>query len=272
MSFNKSLFGINSINILLGEKNFYELTLNLTNIKCKDGYQKCPSGRQCFIGDIIGCIPLSVKCDNPEEIKEKPLKCKGTNKCVVSLAECDPERGYKKCNYMKFQYPEGKDYLCFSNADIEGFLSMLYPELCDDGILRKSKDLQPSQIVCPIGTVLCPDLTCRDNLNQRYYDYPECKSNEIRCPDQSCVSNINECPTTKTWVDPSRLYVCSDGNCYPHEIYCPPIKSCPEDKPFLCLNNECSENAESCSNLTACGEGKSLCSNLQKCNEGCVAI
>ena len=68
MSFNKSLFGIYSINILLGEKNFYELTLNLTNIKCKDGYQKCPSGRQCFIGDIIGCIPLSVKCDNPEEI------------------------------------------------------------------------------------------------------------------------------------------------------------------------------------------------------------
>ena len=45
MSFNKSLFGIYSINILLGEKNFYELTLNLTNIKCKDGYQKCPSGR-----------------------------------------------------------------------------------------------------------------------------------------------------------------------------------------------------------------------------------
>jgi hypothetical protein len=258
LTYTKSLFGIYSIVILLDNKNFYETTLDLNDMNCQEGSNKCPNGNKICYTDIRDCIPSEIKCDNPEESEEKPLKCKNENKCVNSLIECAPEEGYKKCLYMNVPYPEDKGYLCSYYLPLD--CKRKYPSyriLCSDGICRKSKSLQPNQIVCPIGKVLCVDLTCRDSLSQCYTSYPECEVTAIRCPDQTCVDDQKNCPTTITCSDPS-YKVCPDGTCVTNEILCPPLKTCPESEPFLCLDYSCAKNAESCSHFIACGHGYSL--------------
>ena len=127
--------------------------------------------------------------------------------------------------------------------------------------------MQPSQIVCPIGTVLCHDLTCRDSLSQCYTDYPECGNNQYRCRDQSCVDDIANCPSTLKCSD-SQM-VCPDGKCVWSVLDCGRLKICPESEPFLCLDYSCAKNAESCTHFTACGHGKLLCSDTHECRESC---
>ena len=187
------------------------------------------------------------------------------------MIECDPEKNYKKCPYMNGQIPEEKYYdLCFVPYYFScglRYYNYNISQFCEDAICRKSKDLQPSQIVCPLGKVLCFDLTCRDSLSQCYTDYPYCDIGKLRCPDQSCVKDQKDCPTTITCSNPNNK-VCPDGTCVTNEIYCSPLKICSEDKPFLCLDYSCAKNAESCSHFVACGHGESLCPDLN-CREDC---
>ena len=276
ITYIKSLFGIYSITILLDEKNFYEITLNLTDIECQEIYYgKCPFGNKICYNymdyNLLDCIPSEIKCDNITEILDfmspKFMKCKNTDKCVESLEECAPEEGYKKCDYMNFSYPEDKEYLCFSSSKYGQNCEGAY-QLNDDGICRDRNILGPSQIVCPIGTILCPDLTCRESLSQCYTDYPECNNNQVRCPDQSCVNDITECPTTITCFNPN-YKVCPDGTCVPNANYCSRLKICPENKPFLCADYTCAEDAKSCTHFPACGNLKVLCYNTRNCSESC---
>ena len=169
---------------------------------------------------------------------------------------------------MKFQYPKDKQYLCFNYTD-NSLCNDKYSIFDSDGICRKTRGLRPTQIVCPIGTTLCPDLTWRDSLSQCYTDYPECSNNQVRCPDQSCVNNITECPTTITCSDPKYKKICPDRTCVSDESYCQRLKTCPENEPFLCADYTCAKNAESCSHFPACGHEKSLCSRTLTCSEFC---
>jgi hypothetical protein len=277
LTYNKSLFGLYSIVILLDEKKFYETTLNLTDMQCQDKFEKCPFGNKICYGpyeeiDLLGrfnfhrqdCIPSENKCDDPET-PEFEKKCKNTNKCVSSWIQCEPEEGYRKCEYMNFQYPIDKDYLCFKKTEISCDTGKV---LCDDGICRSKKDLQPSQIVCPFGKILCPDLTCRDNINQCYTNYPECDTKQVRCPDQSCVANIENCPTTIS-CSLFDAKVCPDGTCVMDELDCPSLKTCPESEPFLCADYSCAKDAVSCTHFPSCGTGKTFCFNTRKCSEAC---
>ena len=269
LKYTKSLFGIYSIIILLDEKNFNKITLNLTDLKCKKtNEEKCPYGYKiCLDAEPIDCIPSEIKCDVPgENIYAKPFKCKNENKCVGSLTECEPEEGYKKCFYMGFQYPQDKGYLC---SNYTGIISCQGNQvLCDDGICRDSYK-NPNQIFCPFGTVLCPDLTCRNSLSQCKTDYPECGKDQYRCRDQSCVDNIEKCPSTLKCSDPAQM-VCPDGKCVFYSVLnCGRIKICPESEPFLCLDYSCAKNAESCTHFPACGHGKVLCSNTLECSDTC---
>ena len=265
LKYTKSLFGIYSIIILLDEKNFNKITLNLTDLNCKEeGYVKCPYGYKiCYYDDIIACIPSEIKCDKKEESYEKPFKCKNTNECVESLTECEPEEGYKKCFYMGFQYPQDKEYLC---SNYTGISCQEGQVLCDDGICRDEKN-NPTQIVCPVGTVLCPDLTCRNSLSQCKTDYPECGKDQYRCRDQSCVDDIKKCPSTLT-CSHSQM-VCPDGTCVDSVLNCGRLKTCPESEPFLCLDYSCAKNAESCTHFPACEDGKFLCSDTLECSASC---
>ena len=125
--------------------------------------------------------------------------------------------------------------------------------LFEDSICRPETSNPPSQIVCPIGNVLCPDLTCRE-----YHD--QCQQSEylpsgkIRCVDQTIVSDVKDCPSTKTCNNISHVVCMND--CVENEFQCYK-KKCPNG--FLCFNNVCAQNSEQCNKNEACGQGKSLC-------------
>jgi hypothetical protein len=194
--------------------------------------------------------------------KEKyPFRCDESSECVDSMTKCVPEDA-KQCPYMNASYPEGKSYLCSYYLPLD--CKRKYPnykQLCPDGICRKSQSLKPNQRVCPIGKILCADLTCKDNINECYNDWEECSDTQIRCPDQSCVDDQKNCPTTIT-CSKSTDFVCPDGTCVENEIYCSKLKTCPDETPYLCTDNSCANKPENCPHSVACGHGKSLCSDL----------
>jgi len=169
---------------------------------------------------------------------------------------------------MNVSYPPDKEYLCSYYLPLD--CKRKYPSyriLCKDGICRKSKSLQPNQRVCPIGKILCADLTCADSIDECYNGWPECGVTQIRCPDQSCVDDQKNCPTSITCPNVDD-YVCPDGTCVENEIYCTKLKTCPDETPYLCSDYSCAKNPESCTHTVACGHGKSLCIDLI-CRETC---
>ena len=261
ISFIPPLPGEYSIYTYLDGKQYGKEIFNLTGKECDKPNHECPNNGNC-VSDLRDCIPEDQRCKETEN----PFKCKdGT--CVKSMTDC-PVDNAEQCQYMKAAYPPGKEYLCsfvFSIDCRKKFPS--YKEECDDGICRISKDYQPNQRVCPIGKILCADLTCADNINQCYNDWPDCIGNQVRCPDQSCVDDQKKCPTTITCPKPSD-YVCPDGTCVESEIYCTKLKTCPDETPYLCSDYSCAKKPESCTHTVACGHGKSLCSDLI-CRETC---
>ena len=183
------------------------------------------------------------------------------------MTECIPE-GTESCKYMKALTPINKNYLCSYYIGLD--CKRKYPNyrlICDDGICRKKKSLQPNQRVCPIGKILCADLTCADSINDCYNDWPECGNTEVRCADQSCADDQKNCPTTITCPNVDDV-VCPDGTCVENEIYCPKLKHCPEETPYLCSDYSCATEPGNCPHSVSCGHGKSLCSDLI-CRESC---
>lgn len=272
ISFTPPLLGVYSIMTYLDGNKYDELMFNLTGRDC-DGFI-CPNTGICETHPR-NCIPPEIKCETDEQ-ETKPFRCNGTDICVDSMTKCVPE-GAQACEYMNALYPFYKDdpedpykkqYLCSFSLPID--CKRKYPDyktICEDGICRKSIDLQPSQRVCPIGKVLCADLTCQDSIEKCYNDWPDCSDTQIRCPDQSCVDDQKNCPTTITCANPADV-VCPDGTCVSNEMYCTKLKTCPEETPYLCTDYSCAVNPQSCTHNVACGHGKSLCSDLI-CRESC---
>jgi len=265
ISFVPPLEGEYSIYTYLDGNIYDEKKINITGKSCKEGQYLCPNIHKC-VDDLRDCIPDNYQCHNEAEREEKPFFC--NDKCVKSMTECEVP-GAKKCEYMNETYPEDKgDDLCPYHLSID--CRRKYPsyrELCPDGICRTSQSLKPNQRVCPIGKVLCLDLTCADSIDKCYNEWPECSPIQIRCPDQSCVDDQKNCPTTITCANESDV-VCPDGTCVKNEIYCVQLKNCPEETPYLCSDNSCATKPESCPHSIACGHGKSLCSDLI-CRESC---
>ena len=264
ITFTPPLSGEYAVSTYLDGKKYSEKMFNITGKKCD--FYKCPNTGKC-VDDLTKCIPEEYKCRFSDQIHTTPFQCDNETDCVDSMTKCIPE-GASQCKYMKTLYPEGKDYLCSFYLPID--CKRKYPSyrtLCDDGICRTSKKLQPNQRVCPIGTFLCPDLTCKDKFENCYTNWPQCGSTQIRCPDQSCTDDQKNCPTTITCSNPSH-YVCPDGTCVENEIYCAKLKTCPDETPYLCSDNSCATQPENCPHTVACGHGKSLCSDFI-CRETC---
>ena len=267
ISFIPPLEGEYSIYTYLDGNIYDEKKINITGKSC-EGQYLCPNIHKC-VSDLRDCIPDEYKCDTSEK-QEKPFRCNATSeKCVKSMTECDVE-GAEKCSYMNTAYPIGKSGydLCPYTIPIDCKRKYpSYPKICPDGICRSSEKLKPNQRVCPIGKVLCLDLTCADSIDKCYSDWPVCSNTEVRCPDQSCVDDQKNCPTTITCANENDV-VCPDGTCVENEIYCAKLKNCPEETPYLCSDNSCATKPESCPHSIACGHGKSLCSDLI-CRETC---
>ena len=125
----------------------------------------------------------------------------------------------------------------------------------------------PNQRVCPIDQVLCADLSCRDS-------YDDCivsevrEGKDIRCVGQQLVTNIKDCPSTITCKQETDV-VCPDGTCVENEIYCPALTECNDGKlPYLCQNNKCAADFDSCKPDVICGHKDSLCED-RVCREKC---
>jgi len=180
--------------------------------------------------------------------------------------ECDCPEGYIKCSYMKYCVPENRPDMCpyFKTRKCQKMgQDIAYYE---DGICRKNTSIAPNQRVCPIGKVLCADLSCKDN-----YDLcpvtPVLPSNKIRCADQTITSYAFNCPSTVTCPSPDQV-VCPDLDCVDNEVYCRRVRTCPASYPYLCANNACAREYEDCTSSVVCGDLKSLCAD-NVCREDC---
>jgi hypothetical protein len=221
----------------------------------------CPNNK--CAKDYYGCIIPPNGCP-----KETPFKCKVNNTegvCVKSQIECDCPSGYIRCSYMKYCVPEDRPDMCpkykYRKCSVFDGTWIYHP----DGICRPKTSNKPNQIVCPIGYVLCPDLTCRENhdLCERS-EY--LTSGQTRCVNQVRNTDATKCSSTITCPSPDQV-VCN-GECIDNEIYCKPLKECPESYPFLCPYNECAAQSSDCASPIACGDGQSLCYD-SICRESC---
>ena len=247
------------IKIYLDDELFLEVDFEIEKMRCKDSTPfLCPNKNLC-VSNRIECI--EPKNDCPENT---PFYCKSQKKykCVESQTECDCPTGYIRCDYMKYCVPEGRPDMCADFSEIsEKTCSKMkqFNNLCSDGICRLDKKLSPSQIVCPIGKVLCADLSCRDKYDDcAISDF--CPEGQIRCPDQSCVDDYTECPSTVSCQN--KKFVCPDNSCVDNEIECDALPICSGDEPYRCHDNLCVKDQFSCVSNVPCGQKMALCNDL----------
>ena len=146
-------------------------------------------------------------------------------------------------------------------------------EFYEDGYCRIMGYRTPNQRVCPIGQVLCPDLSCRDKIDECLLSKEKLKT-ELRCVGQQLVSglssfNYDKCPRTVTCNNIDDV-VCPGGFCVSSEKECQRKICDDEDKPYLCQNNECAKNFTLCPQDKTCTHPNSLCEDgecRQKCEE-----
>ena len=215
------------------------------------------------ITDYYGCIYPPNGC--PEE---SPFRClvNGTKEvCVKTRIDCDCPNGYYKCPYMKYCVPDDRTDMCPTYKKIQCSKINISWTQFEDGICRSKNSTKPSQIVCPLYYVLCPDLTCRENYD-KCLKYENLTRGNIRCVDQEIVSLNNVCSSTITCTNPNQ-YVCN-GECVDSELHCKPLTNCSANYPYLCANNVCAENETLCYRGIACGDGHSLCEN-NTCQKNC---
>ncbi len=260
--------GIYLFNILIGKEKYgQEVRWELTAFSCSEENSiVCPNKKEC-VSDISECIDPDKRCNDTSISSEKPFYCKvnGVETCTKSQTDCDCPNGYYKCKIMNYCVPEDRKDMCpvFKNLLLYCINNNMKYNF--DGICRKENN-GPNQRVCPIGKVLCADLSCRDSYNQ-------CVVTEIRsglsqrCIGQQIVTSATLCPSSITCSTESEV-VCPSGDCVSNEIYCPTLNKCNDNYPYLCQNNACAEKFENCPPSISCGENKLLCSD-NICREKC---
>ena len=259
-------------NLLVGQERYgQEVKWTLKNKECTgENSILCPNVNKC-VKDIIDCVTPEDKC---KDDRTKPFWCKvgGVETCVASQTECDCPLGYIKCDIMNYCVREDREDMCAFFLIKSNFCSKKFGTQYTayvDGICRLKSYHGPNQRVCPIGQVLCADLSCRNN----YYECPDdeidvCPENKVRCIGQAIVNELVECPSTFTCPNEDDV-VCSNGECVSNEIECPALQKCNDpDKSYRCQNNDCKKDYESCPQPIACGHQFSLCSD-SKCRDVC---
>ena len=247
-------------NLLVGSERYGQEVKWILNKKECNGTTNilCPNTKEC-VSDILDCVSPPDKC---KEDKSKPFWCKanGTYECVKSQTDCDCPEGFIKCDIMHYCVPENRPDMC-AEFIVNNRLCKKYGDfkMFDDGICRPSDSRFPSQRVCPIGQVLCADLSCRDNYHECVVT-PVCPDNKYRCIGQTITDSPELCPSTYSCPNEDDV-VCSDGTCVSNEIYCPALTRCFGDFSYRCQNSVCAVNYESCNQGVACGHQYSLCSD-----------
>jgi hypothetical protein len=167
---------------------------------------------------------------------------------------------------MKYCVPENRTDMCpyFPTKKCSKYGSDMVMHY--DGVCRKETSNPPSQRVCPIGKVLCCDLSCKDNYDECPVT-PVLPNNRIRCISQEIMSYAYQCASTIACSNKDEV-VCPDGSCVSNEIQCKGLPKCPTRFPYVCSNGGCAEKYTDCSLGIACSTAKSLCyDNI--CREDC---
>ena len=272
VTFIPTNYGKHIINLQIERKNNgqekygEEIVLNLDKYECPNGQKLCPNSNKC-VDNLIKCIYPPNDCPS-----ETPFECKvnGETKCVSSQTDCDCPTGYIRCDYMHYCVPENRPDMCATTRYTKAQCKRInngYTLFADGKCRSKTNGRTPNQKVCPIGKVLCADLSCRDNYDLCLVsDY--CQDGESRCPDQTCQFYTENCPNTIT-CEKSTDYVCNNDKCVESELECESSAIC-DLEPFtnLCDGNLCTDSWEDCPKKVSCGHGKSLCSD-NICREIC---
>ena len=178
---------------------------------------------------------------------DKPFKCSyRTTKCAASQIECGCPDNYIKCPYMNYCVKYYRTDMCF--------YPYTYVKI-------------PNQKVCPVGKILCPDLSCRDNYNLcKDSDY--CPLGMRRCPDQSCQSDTKDCPNTINCGNSSK-YVCNNDKCVDSELECDESVICNSgNNTYLCDGNTCASSWEECPKKKSCVWSMVFSTYLSLCEDG----
>ena len=256
--------GIYLFNLLLGKEKYGQtVRYELTSFKCS-GEENilCPNQKKC-VKNILECIEPPSDCDI-----STPFNCtvNGKYTCVKSQTDCDcPDDTYIKCDIMHYCVKKERQDMCPSFKNITANCVKQHLVYNFDGVCR-IKVSGPNQRVCPIGKKLCPDLSCRDSLEE-CVETEKKSGKKQRCIGQQLVSNAYECPSSKTCSSEDEV-VCPTGECVSNEIYCPSLNKCNEDYPYLCQNNICATEFKTCAESISCGENKLLCAD-NICRESC---
>ena len=266
ITFIPEVEGTYFFNLLVGKERYgEEIKWILNKTECSgENSVLCPNSNRC-VSQLNKCITPPNNCSI-----DKPFECKvnGTVMCVKSQTDCDCPLGYYKCTMMNYCVRNDRSDMCPYFPQPKSFCKTIDKSLkiFKDGICRLTTAHFPNQRVCPIGLVLCPDLSCRESHDECILT-PELPSGSFRCIGQEIVSRADECPSTITCPNVNDV-VCSDGSCVENEIYCPSVRKCFGDYPYRCSNNICADRYESCSRGVACGHKYELCSDFV-CRETC---
>ena len=260
------LAGEYKIDIALGVDAYtsYKFSLESGATSCEgDTPYSCPNSDKC-VAKQRDCIEDPYR--NDECPDEAPFYCAtvqgSTDKeCVSSMIKCACPEGYTKCGWMNYCIPDAEvENMCPFGLPVNCKKYPGYTKKCKDEICRARLELAPSQRVCPVGYVLCPDLTCQTD-HSKCLIYPACPDDQVQCVDQSCASDASKCPTTITCTDPSQV-ACPDGTCVDNEVECQALPKCADPTPFLCANNACSSSYSECPKSISCGHTFALCSDM----------
>ena len=259
--------GVYIFNLLIGKEKYGEEFVWALSTKVCEGETPvlCPNVKKC-VKKQIECIEPQNDCG-----EERPFKClvNGEYTCVKSQTDCDCPDGYEKCETTNYCVKTARKDMCPFFLINHRVCVTKYGngyKMFSDGICRLANSNPPNKRVCPIGKVLCPDLSCRNNMDE-CSETEKSEGNQIRCLDQSIVSEADKCPSTITCKNKDDV-VCPDGTCVPNEIYCLGLKQCSKDEPYLCQNNKCAADQKSCLPNVSCGHKKSLCTDYI-CREEC---
>jgi hypothetical protein len=226
----------------------------------------CPNINKC-VKDYSECLNKNdFSCY--EKDSSKPFYCQSNKTCVASQSDCKPGENYTKCeNSANFIWvPNDKvSELCPNILKLDcSKISDKYKFMCPEGNCVPDESYCASRRVCPIGKVLCADLTCRNSYEQCPEIKKTCSSNEIICSDLTCTYDQKNCPTQITCPIKGDV-VCPDGSCVSNEMKCKNLPICPEETPYLCSNNRCVKTRESCTKQLSCGHGMVFCSGRFSC-------
>ena len=202
----------------LTEKQYIEFIVD--DDKNKIAYKNLVSGKYDLVftdgsENLLYSINLNNGCS-----PNSPFRCQFNNKqCVASQTDCDCPEGYYKCDKYFFYCVKREDMCPGYNSYFDECWRIFgndYFLFYDRKCRNKYTYQAPNQKVCPIGKVLCADLSCKDN-------YDECTVSDecdlFRCPDQTCVNYSQYCPTTFA-CENLNDYVCNNNTCVGSELEC----------------------------------------------------